>query len=177
MTSTEHPEAALARRPLRYAIDPAGSSATFSVRKFGLFTVRGGFGPVSGELRVDGDRVHGNGTVRVEAIDTGIARRDSHLRSPHFFHADEHAELRLEVEGALLGPDPVPVEAHATVKGERYRVGLLAHRHLAADGALHLHARGRLDRRGLGITPPWFLDRVMVGNDVELELDLVARPA
>lgn len=177
MAVDDRPDTAATARPVRYAIDPAASSATFAVRKFGLFTIRGAFGPVSGELQVEGDRVHAHGIVRADALDSGNARRDKHLRSPHFFHADEHAELRLQVDGALLGPEPAPIDGQATVKGRVHRVELLAHRHAAVDGTLRVHARAALDRRALGITPPWFFDKLMVGTDVELELDLVARPA
>ncbi|MDO0937255.1 YceI family protein [Streptomyces sp. DG2A-72] len=86
---------------------------------WGLVTVKGTFGAVTGqgEVRPDGSAV---GTVTLDAttLDTGNAKRDTHLRSADFFDADHHPEITFAVRGAeLRDGDKVHVVGQLTVRG------------------------------------------------------------
>src|SRR5260370_36188506 len=89
----------------RWEIDSSHSSLHFSVRHLVIARVRGSFGRWSGTIQVpDGDFSKATVAVTIDAssIDTGVADRDAHLKSPDFFDAAQHAELR--VAGKCLQP-------------------------------------------------------------------------
>ncbi len=74
----------------QWEIDPAHSSIGFSIKHMMFATVRGRFGSFRGAIRFDRDRPD-DAKVDVEidatSIDTGIKKRDDHLRSADFFDA------------------------------------------------------------------------------------------
>src|SRR5216110_3806377 len=81
----------------RWEIDSSHSSLHFSVRHLVIAKVRGAFARWSGTVQVpDGDFSKATVAVTIDAssIDTGVADRDAHLKSPDFFDAAQHAELR-----------------------------------------------------------------------------------
>ena len=71
-----------------YKIDPAHSTIGFKVHQY-LTTVAGKFTRFSGTVDVDPDHPEKSSVVAkidVASIDTGIAKRDAHLRSAEFFN-------------------------------------------------------------------------------------------
>ena len=71
-----------------YKIDPARSTIGFKVHQY-LTTVAGRFTRFSGTVDVDPDHPEKSSVVAkidVASIDTGIAKRDAHLRSAEFFN-------------------------------------------------------------------------------------------
>ena len=71
-----------------YKIDPAHSTIGFKVHQY-LTTVAGKFTRFSGTVDVDPDHPEKSSVVAkidVASIDTGIAKRDTHLRSAEFFN-------------------------------------------------------------------------------------------
>jgi polyisoprenoid-binding protein YceI len=78
-----------------YAIDPAHSSVEFVGRHLMITKVRGRFPDVSGTITIDDvpERSHVDVEIQVASIDTGSDQRDEHLRSPDFFHAEQHPTI------------------------------------------------------------------------------------
>ena len=77
-------------------IDPSHTQATFSVKHMMVSTVRGRLGKLRGEIELDPEnpeRASFEIGADVSAIDTGDARRDGHLRSADFFHAEKYPEI------------------------------------------------------------------------------------
>lgn len=78
-----------------YKFDQTHSKIGFSVHQF-LGTTNGKFTKFDG--KIDIDREHpGNSSVTaridVRSIDTGIVKRDNHLRSPEFFAVEKYPEI------------------------------------------------------------------------------------
>jgi polyisoprenoid-binding protein YceI len=78
-----------------YEFDPAGSSIGFTVHQF-LGTTHGKFSRFEGKIDIDRDRPENSTvTAKIDAhsINTGIPKRDNHLRSQEFFNVDKFAEI------------------------------------------------------------------------------------
>jgi polyisoprenoid-binding protein YceI len=75
-------------------VDKGHSGVMFKAHHFGAGYTWGRFNDFGGTVEVDGDTLKGMDiTVKTESIDTGIEKRDKHLRSPDFFDAAKHGEL------------------------------------------------------------------------------------
>jgi polyisoprenoid-binding protein YceI len=82
-----------------WTIDPSHSSVEFQVKHMGIATVKGFFSDFEGSLEVaDDGTIRAAGTVKAASVNTRAAQRDEHLRSPDFFDAQSHPELRFRSE-------------------------------------------------------------------------------
>src|SRR5246127_1025214 len=104
----------------RWEIDSSHSSLHFSVRHLVIAKVRGTFARWSGTVHVpNGDFSKATVAVTIDAssIDTGVADRDGHLKSPDFFDVTRYPELRFvgkRVEGSGAEIDVI---GDLTIKG------------------------------------------------------------
>ncbi|MGH7897756.1 MAG: YceI family protein [Candidatus Binatia bacterium] len=78
-----------------YKIDPDHSSVAFQIRH--LFTsVSGRFEKFEGVIRLDEKdpaKTSVEGSIDAASIDTNVARRDNHLRSPDFFDVEKFPKI------------------------------------------------------------------------------------
>lgn len=122
-----------------YRIDPAHSSVEFSVRHLGLSKVKGKFEKFDGRIDWEKDLQKSRiaGRVRIDTINTGIAKRDKHLKSADFFNIKANNEIKFEstkitqdkngnyqIEGTLTIKDvtktiKAPLELTGPIKGPR----------------------------------------------------------
>jgi polyisoprenoid-binding protein YceI len=129
--------------------------------------------PAWGRFTVDDDlRGGGRGALEVESLRTGIGLRDRHLRSSHFFAADEHPQITFSVSGIDLARGGT-TSARLTIKGITRAVDVDV-RTEAVDGrpdARRLVGHGVLRRRDFGVS--WMaMDRLMIGNRVHFKFEL-----
>lgn len=121
-----------------WQLDPAHSSVQFAVKHMMMTTVRGRFKGVQATLRGDRDHPADAGveaTLEVATIDTGVADRDTHLRSPDFFDADNFPKITFRSKR---------VETPPKQEGDRFRViGDLMIRDTAMEVALDCVYEGR----------------------------------
>jgi polyisoprenoid-binding protein YceI len=76
----------------RYEIDPAHSFALFKVKHLGVGYAWGRVNGPAGAIQLDeADVAKSSVTVelKADAVDTGDAKRDQHLKSPDFFNAKQ----------------------------------------------------------------------------------------
>ena len=79
-----------------WQIDPAHSEADFSIRHMGISNVHGRFGNINGTLTLDEkdiEKSNVKATVDITTVDTGVAQRDQHLKSPDFFDAAKYPQM------------------------------------------------------------------------------------
>jgi polyisoprenoid-binding protein YceI len=79
-----------------WEIDLAHTSAQFGIRHLMVSTVRGDFRKVTGTVNLDEEDVTKStidATIDVASINTGIEKRDEHLRSPDFFDAAKYPTM------------------------------------------------------------------------------------
>ena len=110
----------IARANETYKFDQAHSTIGFSVHQF-LGTTHGKFTKFDG--KIDLDRGHpGNSSVvariDVRSIDTGIQKRDNHLRSPEFFAAEKYPEITFKSRSVKqTGPQAGDILGDLTMHG------------------------------------------------------------
>jgi polyisoprenoid-binding protein YceI len=71
-----------------WAIDPAHSSVNFEIVHMGVSHVHGAFGNVKGTVTLDGKDITRSSvaaTIDTTTVSTGVAQRDTHLKSADFF--------------------------------------------------------------------------------------------
>ena len=169
----------------RWEIDSSHSSLQFSVRHLVIARVRGSFSRWSGTINVpDGDfsKATVNVTIDASSIDTGVADRDGHLRSPDFFDVVQHPELRFVGKRVLSRSEAeIDVVGELTLKGITREVVLRVEQHGQAKdpwGNLRaaFTAKTSIDRKDFGLTWNQVLETggVMVGDRVEIEADIEA---
>jgi polyisoprenoid-binding protein YceI len=139
--------------PERWNADPSRTTVEFEVRHlWGLHTVRGHFD------RFDGSYVVGPAgpeivlAIDAASVDTGIAKRDEHLRSPDFFFAAVHPQVRFRstyVTG--LGNGNVHVSGTLEAAGTTVPLAFDASVTLI-DGELQLEATTTVDPRRFGMS-------------------------
>jgi len=79
-----------------YDIDPAHSSFTFTVQHMMISNVPGEFDSFSGQVMYDpSDLADSKANISIDAnsINTHVAKRDAHLKSPDFFDAAKYPAI------------------------------------------------------------------------------------
>jgi polyisoprenoid-binding protein YceI len=157
----------------------------FSVRHLVIAKVRGTFARWSGTVHVpNGDPTKATVAVAIDAssIDTGVADRDAHLKSPDFFDVAQFPDLRFV--GKRVEPRTtaeIDVVGDLTIKGTTREVVLHVEQHGQAKdpwGNLRsaFTAKTSIDRKDFGLTWNQVLETggVMVGDRVDIEAEIEA---
>jgi polyisoprenoid-binding protein YceI len=136
----------------QWVIDPARSTIEFKVRHvWGLLAIAGHFDQFDGVYAIGSDGTKIDVTIDAGSIDTGIAKRDNHLRSADFFDATAHPHVRFtstRVDDAGDGTLHVAGELEAAGK----RVTLVLKATVREDGdELEIEATTTVDHRQLGM--------------------------
>jgi len=97
-----------------YKFDQSHSTIGFSVHQF-LGTTQGKFTKFDGKIEIDREHPENSSVtarIVVRSIDTGIVKRDNHLRSPEFFSIEKYPDIMFKSrsvkqtgphEGDILG--------------------------------------------------------------------------
>lgn len=103
-----------------YTVDPAHSSVEFSVKHLGITNTRGTFDEFEGTLEfgVSLADTKAYGTIVAASVNTNLAPRDEHLRSPDFFDAEQHPHI--EFHSTKIRPvddETVTIAGELTMRG------------------------------------------------------------
>ncbi len=103
--------------------DAVHSTVGFAVKHMVVATFRGRFEDYSAQLEVREDGTpHLVGTVAVDSLKVKDEHLAAHLRSPEFFDAESHPELRFESTSFRQDGRDVVVDGELTVKGITHSV-------------------------------------------------------
>ncbi len=103
-----------------YDIDPKHSYIGFRVTHMGLAEVPGAFRDFSGSINYDGKDVSKssvNFTAKVTSVDTGVAPRDTHLRTADFFEVEKYPDMTFKSTKVEKKGDKWEVTGDFTLKG------------------------------------------------------------
>jgi len=136
-----------------WKLDPSSSSVAIQHKTiWGLATVRGSFGQVSGsgEILPDGS---GSGRLEIGAasLDTKNRQRDKHLQSADFFQASEHPQIVVDLNRINRQGDSATAEGTLTVAGRSRPLALTARITENSDSAITLAADTEINRADFGM--------------------------
>jgi polyisoprenoid-binding protein YceI len=168
-----------------FDLDPAHSSAEFSVRHLMISTVTGRFRKVKGTLELDEAdpaRSRVEAEIDVASLDTGVADRDAHLRSPDFFDVANHPTMTFRSKRVEpKGRDRARVVGDLTIRGVTREVGLDVTRIGTVQDPwgnrrAGFEATATLDRKDFGLNWNMLIEAggVVVGDAVKVRLDVEA---
>ncbi len=93
----------------QWKVDPYHSSLNFNISHSGISIVNGKFLDYTGTLTTKGENLtdaNFDFTVKVESINTNVADRDNHLRSPDFFEVEKYPYMTFKSTGILATGKP-----------------------------------------------------------------------
>jgi polyisoprenoid-binding protein YceI len=144
----------LTRAVGRWALDPSASSIRFRQKMlWGLMTVKGSFSEVRGEGTVAEDgSVDGTLVVPLRSLDTGISKRDTHLRSADFFDAERHGDITFRAGEARPGGSGFVIDGELTVAGVTRPIQVPVEVTVTTGEALTLKAELDVNQHDHGMT-------------------------
>ncbi|WP_197283717.1 YceI family protein [Mycobacterium sp. Marseille-P9652] len=137
-----------------WTLAPDRSTITFKVSNmWGLLNVKGHFTDFSGEGQLTGDGgVFGRIDIRAASLDTGIGRRDKHLRSADFFDVERFADIAVVVSAAHPTKGrSADLRAELTIKGVTAPLTLPATISEQEDGSIRVCGETKLERAPFGL--------------------------
>ena len=133
---------------------PDRSTISFKIRNmWGLLNVKGRFTDFSGDGQLTGNgAVFGRLDIRAGSLDTGIGRRDEHLRSADFFDVDRFGEISVVVTGVQpTQGKAAELRANFTIKGITAPVPLPVTVTELDDGSIRVAGETKLERAQFGL--------------------------
>ena len=167
-----------------YNFDPAHTVIGFGVRHLGIALVEGRFKDLQGTVEYNADDISKSSvrfSAKIDSIDTGVAARDTHLKSADFFEAEKHPEMTFQSTKVSRVNGRLNLTGDLTIKGVTKQVSFP----FSMTGGIKdpwggtrfgIAAGTSLNRRDYGINwgtklPSGALD---VANEVSVELHIEA---
>lgn len=167
-----------------YNFDPAHTVVGFGVRHLGIALVEGRFKDIQGTVEYNADDVSKSSvrfTAKIDSVDTGVAARDTHLKSADFFEAEKYPEMTFQSTKVARVNGRLTLTGDLTIKGVTRQVSFP----FSMTGGIKdpwggtrfgIAAGMTLNRRDFGIDfgtklPSGALD---VANEVSVELHIEA---
>lgn len=169
----------------QWAIDAAHSQAAFTIRHMSISNVNGRFGNIKGVVSIDQTDITKssvNATIDVTTVDTGMEKRDEHLKSPDFFDTAKFPTMTFVSKSVSKSGDDLLVVGDLTLHGVTKSVTLTLDapdkEQLGPDNKLHrgFSATTKIHRQDFGLTWNGTLKSgdSMIGDDVKIQLDIEA---
>lgn len=162
-----------------WKLDTVHSNAGFAVRHMVVSTFRGRFEDVDATLDVSDEGARLTGVVKVDSIEVRDETLAAHLRSPDFFDAGKHPEIRFDSVGVQPDGEGLRIEGDLTVRGVTRRVtatgrGTGPQADPYGGTRLGVTLEAVVDRREYGLEWNAELPKggYALGNDVTLVVDL-----
>ena len=171
---------------LTYQIDPAHSSAQFSVRHMMISNVRGEFTKLSGAIVYDPEHPEQSNvdvTIDVSSISTREDQRDTHLKSGDFFDAEKFPTITFKSKEVVAQKNgDVKLTGDLTIRGVTREVVLDVEGPTPESkdpwGNLRIGASAttKINRKDFGLTWNSTLETggLLVGDEVKITLDVEA---
>ena len=167
-----------------WEFDPAHTGVHFKVRHLMISSVRGEFEKVSGKIlydEADVTRSTADITIDTGSINTRVAKRDEHLRSPDFLDVAKYPKIAFKSKRIEKGADgTLKMTGDLTIRGVTKEVVLAVEGPTPAikdpGGDLRVggQATTKINRKDFGLAWNKVLETggVVVGDEVEITIDV-----
>lgn len=166
-----------------WQIDPAHTRIEFSIPHLTISMVEGQFTKYDAKIMLDDDKLKASTVsieIDVDSVDTGVEKRDNHLKSADFFDAGKFPKMTFESTSFAKKGKGAVVKGKLTIKGVTKPVTLTVDKlskpitdpwGLTRRG---IHATTTIDRTDFGINFDTMVPDVglMVGKKVKIDLTL-----
>ncbi|RRA50098.1 YceI family protein [Acidipila sp. EB88] len=169
-----------------YKIDKAHSEADFSIRHMAISNVHGRFGNIEGAIVYDPSDVTKStveAKIDISTVDTGVAQRDTHLKSADFFDVAKYPSMTFKSTSVKKDGDGFDVDGNLTLHGVTKMVTLKvdapSKEQLGMDGKTHargFEATATLNRKDFGLNWNGTLKSgdAALGDDVKISISIEA---
>ncbi len=169
-----------------WTVDPAHSTASFTVKHMMVSTVRGEFGKMTGTAswsKPDYSDAKVDVTIDATTVDTREPKRDAHLRSPDFFDVQKFPTLTFKSKRVEKAKE----KGHVTLVGDLTIHGVTKEVAFDVTGpspemktpfgtvAVGAEAKAKINRKDFGLTwnkPLEAAGGVLVSDEVNLDINL-----
>lgn len=168
-----------------YQLDAMHSKVGFEIPHLVISTVEGRFTKFSGglELKDKFETSKVDASIEVDSIDTGVADRDTHLKSPDFFDAKKFPKITFKSSSVSGTPESFKLTGDLTIHGVTKKVTLEG-KYLGTvkDGygqqKVAFDLKGSINRKDFGLSWGNMVEAgPVVGDQVTLSLKLQAAKA
>ncbi len=167
-----------------FEVDASHSNVGFAVRHF-VSRVSGEFRDFNGKFEFDAKKpetAKGSFTVAVSSVNTNNEKRDGHLKSEDFFHAEKHPAFTFVSKSfRKAGKNKFKMAGDLTLRGVTKPVTFDVEYFGSAkdfenNDRLGFAAKTKINRKDYGINWSKTLDNggVVVGDEVEINLQIEA---
>ena len=108
-------------------IDPAHSTAQFTVRHLGISNVTGNFTKVTGSVVLndkDATQSQVSASIDVRSVDTRVEARDKDLKSSDFFDVEKYPTIEFKSKRIVSGGGKLQLIGDLTIHGTTHEVTL-----------------------------------------------------
>ena len=108
-------------------IDPAHSTAQFTVRHLGISNVTGNFTKVTGTIVLNDKDItqsQVSASIDVNSVDTRVEMRDKDLKSPNFFEVEKYPAIEFKSKRIVSSGGKLQVIGDLTIHGATREVTL-----------------------------------------------------
>jgi len=165
-----------------YDLDAAHTKLGFEVPHLVISTVEGRFSKFSGKVDLAEKFEKSKFTVTVDtsSVDTGVAKRDEHLKSPDFFDVQKFPEMKFESTEIKGKPESFRLTGNLTIHGVTKKV-VFDSKYLGAvnDGMgsqkVAFSGKTKINRKDFGLKWGAMMEAgPVVGDEVSLDLRVEA---
>lgn len=172
-----------AAEPVEWQLDKAHTKVGFVATHLGFSKVDGHFNKFDAKIKADdktGKITSLEATAYTDSVDTGIAKRDGHLKSNDFFLAKKYPKLTLTTRSIKWRGDSFTAKASLTLRGVTQPVTLKGkllgkgRANLGAGDQIHAgyEAKTTISRKKFGLKFSKVSEGLaVVGDEVEIVLN------
>ena len=164
----------------QYKIDSFHTYPNFKINHLGFSSMHGRFDKTEGSLTIDWQKNTGSVDIVIDAasINTGMKKRDDHLRSPDFLNAAEFPEITYKSTNIRINTDKTAmVEGKLTIMGVSKPVMLEVERINCGDHPMKkgtyvcgFDAEGKFKRSDFGVK----YALPAIGDEMKLHIEVEA---
>lgn len=163
-------------------LDKSHSEVGFSIKHLMISSVKGKFTDYDADIEFDQKTKEFklfDATVKTASIDTGIEKRDNHLRSEDFFEVTKYPNMRFVMKSYKVNGDGGMMVGDMTIHGITKQVTLNVDyngsiKDMQGNTRVGFTIDGKLNRKDFGLTWNKALEAggVVVGDTVKIHIEI-----